>query len=125
MSLEYQAMCVEYTHGSQNTVDGVKNHQQRYKRNGNQSTIPLGNGHASVITSSELELKAKTGSGSLLSVSVKREFQEGIGRLTEKRRNAISDTMPESITVTKNSDGRVVVDPVIMKDWVEKVKEKL
>ncbi len=89
-----------YTPGDYTITNGHKQNEKHHYKNGKYIT-PTGFGWASEYTPSTLILQVII-EGKIHNISVGRFFKDAWGRLTQKRQNAIMNTVPSEVTVEEN-----------------------
>lgn len=115
-----KVICLDlrYVPGDYSLVQGIKGGGtpgRTVSRNGKR-VVEEGFGYGRSITSSKLELYAKTDDSSL-KIRVDGFFKANVGRLTEKRRDKLRSAMPKEITVHKEMDGRYSADEKELRAW--------
>lgn len=100
---------VEYEHGNFNLFNGVKG-GTRDHRDGNKQFTNRGSGWGQEVTSSKLNLVIDV-EGKHYNSWVDKFFKDNLGKLTEKRRDIISSTMPQTIDALPQNkqDGSVLL----------------
>lgn len=121
-----KAICLDvfYEEGDFYLSKGVKKGTRTTYKNGYVHS-PRGSGWGDNYKPSHLVLTIKV-KGRVVDTWIDRYFKDNVGRLTEKRRNKIIDTMPEEVKVEEyeKQDGSLyyVVEDHDLEKWAKRSK---
>lgn len=120
-----QATCVDVTYvpGNHTLVQGVKNHEKPQRAPDGATFTPLGHGVGQHILNTQLILTVEV-DGEHEEIRIGRYFKDNLGNLTQKNRDAIQASMPETVTIAM-SGKYLSVDESDLNSWLIAAKEEL